>query len=118
MAGTKKKEGQLSPNWGGARRGSGRKLTSTSDFSIIYQKYLKDYGDPVEAQFRIMKKTEEAVDPVSMKLHLESSKFLVSKNYPNPTETFEDEDGNTIIPVSDARAEVEAYFNSLKEDKE
>lgn len=122
MTGVKRNpDKKYNSSWGGARKGAGRKLKTTSEFSEIYSHLREKYKlEPIETHFKILSDLEDETDAMSIKLKQISVNSLMAKRYPNPTEMFEDEDGNSYFPgsVEEADKEIAMLMADLGLSKE
>jgi len=114
MTGIKKDPNRTHTNWGGARKGAGRKLKRTSEFSDIFSHLRDKYNlDPVETHFMILDVLKDDDTLNGIKYKQLSANKLIDKMYPNPTETFEDEEGNTVLSNQQLDAEIAALMAEL-----
>lgn len=103
-----------SSGWGGKRAGSGRKLKSTSEFKDMFEHLRDKYSiDPIETHFKILDTLKDDDSLHAIKFKQASANKLIDKAYPNPTETFEDEEGNTILSNQQLDAEIAALMAEL-----
>lgn len=97
-----------SSNWGGKRKGAGRKLKSTSDTDELFRHYMKKYKlDPLETQFKILEDLDEDKTLHATKLKAAISKDLMQHCMPKVQEVFTDEDGNEFLPSTQSELDAE-----------